>query len=132
MTTSPASSAPEGRGSAAWRRCRDTAIAAAMLAKWEPSWREFEILVASWSKAEDLDLRLFDLLRSRVAPSRACADFGCMIACASPDSIAALVRERLDGFLPADVVDEIAEVAGHVAFGATVKVAPLKGASRAD
>jgi hypothetical protein len=112
-------------------RAIDTALIGALCAKWQPSHREFGILMSAWSEPRyDLDDDIHHLIRKRATPERV-HDFAHMIACSSPSGVASLVSERLAGYLPADIIQDIAEVAGPLAFGATITVKPLNGASHA-
>jgi hypothetical protein len=114
-----------GYGSARYRRARDLGIAGGLVAKWNPTPHELEIVVSSWRsprRTRALDDQLFQLLTQRTAPSRECADPRWFRALSRESDVVLIISARLRGYVPEELLEGASKAAAAVTFGATVSI----------
>lgn len=106
----------------AYQRGRLLAIAALALEVFKPSAREWRIIRRSTNRCPNPVRQLQLLMIEACAPSRECAAPNWFWALTRETDCSEIIRARLDGYLPAELVNDAAIAAAAVVFGASVTI----------
>lgn len=106
----------------AFARGRLLAIAALAVAVSEPSAREWRIVRRSANRCESPLTQLELLLIEAVAPSPECADPAWHWMLTRERDCADIIRARLYGYMPAELLNDASKTAAAVVHGATVAI----------